>query len=106
MSGTSARMSTRVLIISSRPDIMAMATESLEASGFAVTGSLRPDEAMNILVSNDFDAVVIGGGVPTSARERLILEIRLMKPGIAVVQPSDPDLVVQAIDAALTAQMS
>jgi len=99
-------MSTQVLIIGSNLDIMEMVTESLESSGLSVTGTLNSDEAVNILASKNFDAVVVSPAIPNPTRERLILEISLVKPGIAVVQPSDPNLVSQAIDAALTAQMS
>ena len=99
-------MSTQVLLVGSNPDIMAMVTESLESHGLSVTSNLNPDEAINILASKNFDAVVVSPAIPNPTRERLILEIRLVKPGIAVVQPSDPNRVSEAIDAALTAQVS
>ena len=84
----------RILVVGRDQDVVDRVTKLLESNAYIVTSTTNDDVALDLAGSADFDALVIGDGVPHSDMAYLREEVRRRKPGIEIVVSHGPDSVL------------
>ena len=75
----------RILVVERHQDVVDRVTSLLEGNAYIVTSTVSDDVALDLAGSADFDALVIGSGMPHSDMAYLREEVRRRKPGIEIV---------------------
>ena len=84
----------RILVVERHQDVVDRVTSLLESNAYIVTSTTNDDVALDLAGSADFDALVIGSGMPHSDMAYLREEVRRRKPGIEIVVSHGPDSVL------------
>ncbi len=91
-----------LLVIGRHPDILHTVTDRLEKAGYRVTGALTDEEATAAFAEQQFNGVVIGGGVEHASRAALKASFSRTNPGIPIIEVSGgPFNLLSQVEAAL-----
>lgn len=88
MSGNRTSAASQVLVIGRDPDVLALVTGEVAASGITVTGALAADA--EALTEATFDLIAFGSGVPSTQRNRLEQQFRAANPGARFIRTYAP----------------
>lgn len=77
---------TRILVIGKHDYILEKVESILQNGGFQTEGALEEDSIIKLLMQNDFDALLIGGGVSPHSRISFLEYIQSHKPHIRVIE--------------------
>ena len=80
----------RVLVFGRQKDALDKVTRKLESDAYIVTGTLSDAVALDLAMSTDFDALLIGGGVSSSDRRYLATQVRNRQPSMPIVHVEGP----------------
>ena len=81
----------RVLIIGRHADVMERALASLRGLPIEAEGARTDDQAVELLASNQYDVVSIGGGVDGASRTRLRRVLVARMPEVQLIEVPRPD---------------
>jgi DNA-binding NtrC family response regulator len=84
----------RVLLVGRQKDVIEKVTQKLEGDGHIVSGTLNDDIAIDLAASNEFDALLLGGGMSQKERANLRGEVLRRLPSIKVIQVYAPESVI------------
>ena len=91
-----------LLVIGRHASILRSVTDLLDNAGYAVTGALIDDAAVEAFAAQHFDGIVIGGGVEHASRAALTATFSRTNPGITIIEVSGgPHNLLSQVDAAL-----
>jgi DNA-binding NtrC family response regulator len=77
---------TRILVIGKHDYILEKVESILRNGGFETEGALEEAAVIKMLMQNDFDALLIGGGVSPHSRISFLEYIQSYKPHIRVIE--------------------
>lgn len=75
-----------VLVVGRKSDEVARATEALRTRGYAASGEISDDDAIETLRNARVDIVVLGRGIDADSRNRLIETANARCPGVKIVE--------------------
>lgn len=78
--------STKILVIGKHDYILEKLETILQNGGFETTGALEENAVIKLLMQNDFDGVLFGGGVSPHSRISFLEYIQSHKPHIRVIE--------------------
>jgi DNA-binding response OmpR family regulator len=84
----------RILIVGRDPELIEQVTRRLEMAGFIVTGTTDDGVAIDLAVSADYEALLIGEDVSEPDRRYLTTQARQGSAGLRVVKVQNTQAVL------------
>lgn len=84
----------RILVVDRHQDFVDSVTRVLEGVGCIVAGTLSDATAIDMALSSEFNALLIGDVVPNSDAAYIAARARNGSPGMAIVKIHNPDSVL------------
>lgn len=93
-------ISKRVLVVGRHKSLMERVLKNIESEGYSAKGALSDEEAKKAFTQNNFDAVIIGGGVGNQSRSGLKEAFRLKSPDVIIID-GHPGSILESLRQAL-----
>ena len=91
-------MKIRVLLVDDEPDFVESLSQSLQIRDFDVKTSLSGDEALDLILRQDFDVIVLDVLMPGKDGIETLREIKTIKPLLNVIMLTGKSTVETAIE--------
>ena len=91
-------MKIRVLLVDDEPDFVESLSQSLQIRDFDVKTSLSGDEALDLILRQDFDVIVLDVLMPGKDGIETLREIKTIKPLLNVIMLTGKTTVETAIE--------
>ncbi len=75
-----------ILILGRHAEMLDIVLKQVKQQGYNATGTLTNEKALKAVKSNQFDAVILGGGVDLLSRQTLKQEFLSFQPGIRIIE--------------------
>ena len=81
-----------ILCVDDDPMILQYEKTLLEVSGYTVLAASSGKDALQLVTSRGFDVVILDYGMPEMSGHEVVLEIRRVRPGLAIILMSGVDV--------------